>query len=101
MESLSQLNVHNVIVTANNGIPVSAKRSQCNCYCKQWIHCFNKKFTIYLLQRPIPAKCGLIWFSGFKEEDLNVKVYDVRQTDAQKHILCREPPNKHSYQIWF
>jgi hypothetical protein len=52
-------------------------------------------------QRPIPAKCGLIWFSGFKEEDLNVKVYDVRQMDAQKHILCREPPNKHSYQIWF
>ena len=28
----------------------------------------------------IPARFGLIWFSG---EDLNVKVYDVRRTDAK------------------
>ena len=27
----------------------------------------------------IPARLGLIWFSGFRGEDLNVKVYDVRQ----------------------
>ena len=24
-----------------------------------------------------PARLGLIWFSGFRGEDLNVKVYDV------------------------
>jgi hypothetical protein len=27
----------------------------------------------------IPARFGLIWFSGFRGEDLNVKVYDVRR----------------------
>jgi hypothetical protein len=27
----------------------------------------------------IPARFGFIWFSGFRGEDLNVKVYDVRQ----------------------
>jgi methionine salvage enolase-phosphatase E1 len=25
----------------------------------------------------IPAMLGLIWFSGFREDDLNEKVYDV------------------------
>ena len=29
--------------------------------------------------RTIPARFGLIWFKGFRGEDLNVKVYDVRQ----------------------
>jgi hypothetical protein len=29
--------------------------------------------------KPIPARFGLIWFSGFREEDLNVKVCDVRR----------------------
>ena len=29
----------------------------------------------------IPARFGLIWFRGFRGEDLNVKVYDVRRTD--------------------
>ena len=29
--------------------------------------------------RIIPARLGVIWFSGFRGEDLNVKVYDVRQ----------------------
>ena len=33
--------------------------------------------------RTIPARFGLIWFRGFRGEDLNVKVYDVRQTDAK------------------
>jgi len=28
--------------------------------------------------RTIPARFGLIWFRGFKGEDLNVKVYYVR-----------------------
>jgi hypothetical protein len=27
----------------------------------------------------IPARLGLIWFRGFRGEDLNVKVYDRRQ----------------------
>jgi hypothetical protein len=31
--------------------------------------------------RTIPARFGLIWFRGFRGEDLNVKVYDVRQKD--------------------
>ena len=31
--------------------------------------------------RTIPARFGLIWFRGFRGEDLNVKVYDVRRTD--------------------
>ena len=30
----------------------------------------------------IPARLGLIWFSGFRGEDLNVKVYDVRWTPS-------------------
>jgi hypothetical protein len=33
----------------------------------------------------IPAMLGLIWFSGFRE-DLNVKVYDVRQLIAKVHM---------------
>jgi hypothetical protein len=34
--------------------------------------------------RTIPARFGLIWFRGFRGEDLNVKVYDVRRmTDAK------------------
>jgi hypothetical protein len=32
----------------------------------------------------IPAWLGLIWFSGFRGEDLNVKVYDVRLTDGRR-----------------
>jgi hypothetical protein len=31
--------------------------------------------------RTIPARFLLIWFRGFREEDLNVKVYDIRRTD--------------------
>ena len=39
--------------------------------------------TIFKGNHPetIPARFGLIWFSGFRGEDLNVKVYDVRRTD--------------------
>ena len=33
--------------------------------------------------RTIPARFGLIWFRGFRGEDLNVKVYDVWTTDAK------------------
>ena len=31
------------------------------------------------LKVTIPARLGLIWFNGFRGEDLNVKVYDVRR----------------------
>jgi hypothetical protein len=34
--------------------------------------------------RTIPAKFGLIWFSGFRGEDLNLKVYDVRRMDGRQ-----------------
>jgi len=34
-------------------------------------------------ERTIPAKCGLIWFSSLRREDLNVKAYDVLRTDAK------------------
>ena len=30
----------------------------------------------------LSAKFGLIWFRGFREEDLNVKAYDVRRTPS-------------------
>ena len=38
-----------------------------------------------------------IWFRGFRGEDLNVKAYDVRQTDGR-----RRTPNdgKSSYGLW-
>ena len=37
----------------------------------------------------IPTRLGLIWFSGFRGEDLNVKVYDVQQTpsDGKRKII--------------
>jgi hypothetical protein len=34
------------------------------------------------LKGTIPARFGLIWFKGFRGEDLNVKVYDVRRTPS-------------------
>jgi hypothetical protein len=38
--------------------------------------------------RTIPARLGLIWFRGFRGEDLNVKVYDDdgRQVMAKAHM---------------
>ena len=45
----------------------------------------------------IPARLGLIWFSSFRGEDLNVKVYDVlrteydgRQVMAKAHMAVGE-----------
>ena len=32
-----------------------------------------------ILKGTHPPKVGLIWFRGFRGEDLNVKVYDVRR----------------------
>jgi hypothetical protein len=44
-------------------------------------------------QSIIPAKLSLIWFCGFRAEDLNVKVYNVgRVTDGSD--------SKSSYSIW-
>ena len=34
------------------------------------------------LPRTIPARFGLIWFRGFRGEDINVKAYDVRRTPS-------------------
>ena len=39
--------------------------------------------------RTIPAKFGLIWFSGFRGEDLNVKVYDVRTDDDGRQVMAK------------
>jgi hypothetical protein len=33
-----------------------------------------------------PCQVCLIWFRGFRGEDLNVKVYDVRQVVAKAHM---------------
>ena len=45
--------------------------------------------------RTIPAKFGLIRFRGFRGEELNVKVYDVRRTDE------RTPSDgKSSHGLW-
>jgi hypothetical protein len=35
----------------------------------------------------VPPRFGLIWFRGFRGEDLNVKIYDVgRQVMAKAHL---------------
>jgi hypothetical protein len=34
--------------------------------------------------RTIPARFGLVWFRGFRGEDLNVKVYDVRRRNGRR-----------------
>ena len=44
----------------------------------------------------IPAWLGLIWFSGFRGEDLNVKVYDVRRTDRDE---CQVMAKAHKGQV--
>jgi hypothetical protein len=38
-------------------------------------------------QGTIPAKFGLIWFNGFRGEDLNVKVYDIPLACELKRLL--------------
>ena len=44
-----------------------------------------------ILKGTIPARFGLIWLSGFRGEDLNVKVYDVRRTPSDA---------KSSHSLW-
>ena len=46
----------------------------------------------------IPARLGLIWFSGFRGEDLNVKVYDVRRTDNDGWRMPSD--GKSSHCLW-
>jgi len=46
--------------------------------------------------RTIPARFGLIWFRGFRE-DLNVKVYDVRRTDEGRRTRS---DGKRSHGLW-
>ena len=36
--------------------------------------------------RTIPAMFSLIWLRGFRGEDLNVKVDDVRRTDGRRRM---------------
>jgi hypothetical protein len=40
--------------------------------------------------RTIPARFGLTWFSGFKEEDLNVIFYQNMQKCLQLFIAALE-----------
>jgi hypothetical protein len=35
----------------------------------------------------MPARFGLIWFIGFRGEDLNVKVYGIKQTDGYQVMV--------------
>jgi hypothetical protein len=38
----------------------------------------------------IPGRFGLIWLSGFRGNDLNVKVYDVRRTDdGRRKVMAK------------
>ena len=47
--------------------------------------------------RTIPARFGLIWFRGFRGEDLNVKVYGVRWTDGRRRTTS---DGKSSHGLW-
>ena len=47
--------------------------------------------------RTILARFGLIWFRGFRGEDLNVKVYDVRRTDGRRRMPS---DGKSSHGLW-
>jgi hypothetical protein len=58
----------------------------------------------------IPAKFGLIWFSSFREEDLNVTVYGLRQTPSEgkalmvknthQNLLKYKNSNVQNFRIW-
>ena len=45
----------------------------------------------------IPARLGLIWISGFRGEDLNVKVNDRRRTDKKGHQVMAKAHMAYSY----
>ena len=41
------------------------------------------------LPRTIPTRFDLNWFRGFRGEDLNVKVYDVRRSDDGRQVMAK------------
>jgi hypothetical protein len=49
-------------------------------------------------QGTIPARLGLIWFSGFRGEDLNVKVYDIRTMTYERRRMPSD--GKSSHGLW-
>ena len=63
-----------------------------------------------ILKGTIPARFGLIWFSGFREEDLNVIFYQNmpnlhnRYISAERNIsqnnFGRGPSKDHSTKVW-
>jgi hypothetical protein len=42
-----------------------------------------------ILKGTHPAMLSLIWFSGFRAEDLNVKAYNVRRTDDGRQVMAK------------
>jgi hypothetical protein len=42
---------------------------------------YSDDFSMKTINEPVLI-LGLIWFRGFRGEDLNVKVYDVRRTTS-------------------
>jgi hypothetical protein len=48
-------------------------------YTDEWMAGLSDTILKGIHPRTIPARFGFIWFRGFRGEDLNVKVYDVRQ----------------------
>ena len=48
-------------------------------------------------QGTILARFGLIWFSGFRGEDLNVKVYNIQRTDGRRRMPS---DGKSSHGLW-
>jgi hypothetical protein len=55
--------------------------------------------------RTIPAKFGLIWFSSFREEDLNVIFYQnmpnlhIRYKSAERYISQKNPEYMLNYSL--
>ena len=49
----------------------------------EWMTGLSDTILKETLPRTIPARVVLIWFSGFRGEDLNVKVYNVWHTDGR------------------
>ena len=55
--------------------------------------------------KTIPAKSGLIWFSGFREEDLNVISYQNmpnlhnRYKSAERNCLQKKPEYMLNYSL--
>jgi hypothetical protein len=64
----------------------------------------DEKWTLHIpIYGTIPARFGLIWFRGFRGEDLNVKVYDVRRmpSDGKSSHGLWPGELKKQKQVWF